>query len=308
MKKGLIYLVVLALLGAGGWWGYQKHRAGAVPMEIGSSAVPGQADAGPGAEGKKAGPGTGAGGSGQTGPSGGRGPGGPVGVEVVKVIQESITDETSAVGSLRANESVVIKPEFSGRIVSIGFTDGARVAKGAVLFGFDDSITSAELEQAKAELALAETNYKRTAELAQRNFVSSAALDQSNSQLKIQQARLQLVQARLDKLKLRAPFSGTLGLRNVSIGDFVKDAAELVVLEDTSLMKVDLRLPERLLGRLGKGQSIAVQIDALPGKTWPAKLEALDAVVDANGRSVIARGKIPNPNGVLRLWLCRKKR
>lgn len=312
MKRGLIYTVVALLIAGGGWWAYKTHRSPIGPVEV-SAGGPAAGSPGKGpAEGvaggrPQSGPGSGApggppgaGGPGGGGPGGGRGPGGPAGVEVVKVVQEAISEQASAVGALRANESVVVKPEIAGRIMSIGFADGARVVKGTSLFKFDESVTVAERDQARAELALSEANHKRTTELAQRNFVSPAALDQALSQLKIQQAKLQLVEARLAKLELRAPFTGVLGLRNVSVGDFVKDGAELVVLEDNSSMKVDLRLPERLVGRLKKGQELSIQIDALPGKKYAAKIDAIDVQVEPNGRSLLARAKVNNPDGQLR--------
>jgi membrane fusion protein, multidrug efflux system len=307
MKRGLIYTVVALLIAGGGWWAYKTHRSPSGPVEVGAGAPgagsPGKGPAEGAASGRpQAGPGSGAPGGppGAGGPGGGRGPGGPAGVEVVKVVQEAISEQASAVGALRANESVVVKPEIAGRIMSIGFADGTRVAKGTSLFKFDESVTAAERDQARAELALSEANHKRTTELAQRNFVSPAALDQALSQLKIQQAKLQLVEARLAKLDLRAPFAGVLGLRNVSVGDFVKDGAELVVLEDNSSMKVDLRLPERLVGRLKKGQELSIQIDALPGKKYAAKIDAIDVQVEPNGRSLLARARVNNPDGQLR--------
>ncbi|NBO96780.1 MAG: efflux RND transporter periplasmic adaptor subunit, partial [Betaproteobacteria bacterium] len=95
-------------------------------------------------------------------------------------------------------------------------------------------------------------------------------------------------------------FAGQLGLRNVSLGDYVKEGADLVLLEDVASLKVDLRLPERYIGRLKKGQSIQVLIDAFPEKTFKAQVEATDVQVDANGRFVLVRGTMANPGGTLR--------
>jgi membrane fusion protein (multidrug efflux system) len=138
--------------------------------------------------------------------------------------------------------------------------------------------------------------------------VSGSALDQAAATLKVQQARLALAEAQLAKTRIRAPFGGVLGLRNVSVGEVVKDGAELVTLEDVSRMKVDLRLPERFLGQLRPGQSIGIEVDAFPGKTFLATLDALDAQVDANGRSVLARGLLANPDGALRSGMFAKAR
>jgi membrane fusion protein (multidrug efflux system) len=190
----------------------------------------------------------------------------------------------------------------------MGFTDGARVTRGAVLIALDSSVSSAEVEQARAELALAQANYERTSELAQRNFVSASAKDQSAANLKVLEAKLRLAEARLAKSDIRAPFSGVMGLRNLSPGDYVKDGADLAVIEDLSSMKVDVRLPERYLGRVRRGQPIQLSFDSMPGKTFTATLDAIDAQIDANGRSLLARGRLANPDGALRTGMYARAR
>lgn len=297
MKRIGIVALALAGLGALGWWGYGIQRTGPKPaVEIaaggGSQSAPTQprpvSDAA-----KPAGP----------GPSRG-----PISVEAVAVVRMPLSDEVLAVGTLRANESVVIKPEIAGRIVRIGFQDGARVPKSALLVALDDSVLAAQADQARAELGLARAGYERTEDLAKKNFVSGSARDQAQATLKVQEAKLQLAEAQLAKTRIQAPFAGVLGLRNVSVGDFVKDGAELVVLEDVGSMKVDLRLPERFLGQLRRGQAISVAVDAFPGRTFDATLDALDAQVDANGRSLLARGRLANPDGALRSGMFAKAR
>jgi membrane fusion protein (multidrug efflux system) len=124
----------------------------------------------------------------------------------------------------------------------------------------------------------------------------------------VQEARLHLAQAQLAKTRIVAPFPGVLGLRNISVGDYVKDGADLVTLEDVTSMKVDLRLPERFLGQLQRGQAISVSVDAFPEREFRATLDALDAQVDANGRSVLARGRLANPEGQLRSGMFAKAR
>ncbi len=330
MKKFVVSVVALAGLVGVGWWGYQTQRAAPGPaLEIsgkdGKSAsgpdgpartgAVGQA-AGGAAGGSNTGPGGTAAGPGGTGTQGrpggpGGGPGGgrgPVGVEAVKASVAALADEVQAVGTLRANESVIIRPEIAGRIVQIGFTDGARVNRGALLVELDGSVLAAQAEQARAELGLARTSFERTEDLAKRNFVSGSARDQAAATLKIQAARLELAEAQLAKTRITAPFNGVLGLRNISRGDFVKDGADLVMLEDVSSMKVDLRLPERYIGQLRRGQSIVVNIDAFPGRDFVARLDALDAQVDANGRAVLARGRLANSEGLLRTGMFAKAR
>jgi membrane fusion protein (multidrug efflux system) len=301
-----ILVIALAALGIGGlgWWAYQSQRAGPRPaVEIAASRQSGPAASESARSAGAPSPGQGAGSA-----AGGADPARPVGVEAARAQVRDLADEVLAVGTLRANESVIIKPEISGRIVAIGFTDGARVARGQLLLRLDDSVLAAQVEQARAELGLARTSFERTEDLAKRNYVSGSARDQAAATLKVQAARLELAQAQLAKTRIVAPFAGVLGLRNVSVGDVVKDGAELVMLEDVSSMKVDLRLPERFLGQLRKGQSIRLLIDAFPGREFTARLDALDAQVDANGRSLLARGVLPNPDASLRAGMFAKAR
>jgi len=257
---------------------------------------------GPGAGGPAAGSGGGPGGAGGGGGpgGGGGGPKGPVGVEVVSAKSGKVQDLVAAVGTLRANQSVVIRPEIAGRIAKLSFSDGERIPAGRVLVQLDTSVPAAELEQVRAERALAVAKYERAVELAQKNFVSAQARDEAGANLQVVDARLSLARARLEKSSILAPFGGIVGLRNVALGDFVKDGAELVTLEDTSSMKVDLRLPERVIGRLRRGQVLEVSVEALPGRTFKASIDALDATVDANGRSILVRGRIPNTDEILR--------
>lgn len=286
MKKLSVILLAVAGLLALGWWGYRSQRvAPGAAVEITQAK-------GPAAGARQA----------------GGAAAGPVGVEVAQAAVMAMADEVQAVGTLRANESVVVRPEIAGRIVSIGFSDGDRVAKGALLVSLDASVLAAQAEQARAELGLAQTSFERTRDLAGRQFVSGSALDQAAATLKVQQARLALAEAQLAKTRIRAPFGGVLGLRNVSVGEVVKDGAELVMLEDVSRMKVDLRLPERFLGQLRPGQSIGIEVDAFPGKSFLATLDALDAQVDADGRAVLARGLLANPDGALRSGMFAKAR
>jgi membrane fusion protein (multidrug efflux system) len=237
-------------------------------------------------------------------PAAARGPGGPgagpVPVEVVIAATRPLREEVSAVGSVRGNESVVLKPEIAGRIARIAFAEGQRVRKGAVLVELDARVARAEADQARAQFELAKSQFSRTQELASKSFVSSSAQDQAASNLAVAEAAYALAQARLDRYTLRAPFEGVLGLRSVSVGDYVKDGAELVSLEDTSSVRIDFRLPERYVGQVAAGRPLEFTVDALPGKVFTARVDAVDAQVDANGRSLLVRARAPNESGQLK--------
>jgi len=205
-----------------------------------------------------------------------------------------------AVGSLRSDESVVLRPEVSGRIQRLNFEEGSRVTAGQVLVQLDDSVPRAELAQAQANLSLAQSQYRRSEQLQKQGFVSQQARDESNSSLKAQQANAALVRARLDKMTIRAPFAGMVGLRAVSLGDFVSEGQDIAPLVAIDPLKVDFRVPEMYLTRLKVGQTLTIKLDALPDEQREGQVFAVSPVVDAGGRSVLLRATVPNKDGVLR--------
>ena len=214
------------------------------------------------------------------------------GVEVAKVQAQTLRDDAQAVGSLRARQSVMLRPELVGRITALNFKDGGPVRKGQILVQFDDQLQQAELQQMQAQLAIAQASLKRTQELVAQNFMAQQTLDSSAANLKVAQAQLALAQARLNRMAVRAPFDGTAGIRLVSVGDYVKDGADLVALEDTRQMLVDYRVPERVGGKLKPGQTVELVLDALPGRAFSAVVEAVEPLMDATGRSVAVRAVV----------------
>jgi len=228
-------------------------------------------------------------------------PGGfPSPVETAKVVAVDLALDATAVGSLRSNESVVLRPETAGRISAINFKDGVPVGKGALLVALDAAMQSAEFEQARANLGLAQANQKRNQDLFEKKFISQQSLDNTGAALKVQEAAVALAQAKLDKMRIKAPFAGVVGIRNVSVGDYVKEGQELINLEDISTLKIDFRLPENFLGQLKPGQSVEVSSDALPGQRFAAVLDAINPLVDTNGRAISCRAHLANADAKLR--------
>jgi membrane fusion protein (multidrug efflux system) len=226
--------------------------------------------------------------------------GAPTPVEVVVVQPATVQEDLQAVGSLRSDESVVLRPEVAGRIATIGFRDGQVVKKGQLLIGLDATLNEAEVAQYKAEYELALSNLKRSEDLARQKFISSSAQETAASNAQVAEARLQLAQARLSKMRIVAPFDGIVGIRGVSLGDYVKDGTDLVNVEDIRNLKVDFRLPERNLSQIRSGQDVEVVADALPGERWKGRIEAINPRIDANGRSLELRARLDNTSGRLR--------
>jgi membrane fusion protein (multidrug efflux system) len=287
VKKFHTVVAVVALVGlsaAAYWWQHRPAQAKAVeskPLEA-KPAAGKTAGGSPGAPGASS---------------------GPVPVEVGTVEAMILPDDAQTVGTLKARQSALLKPEVSGRIVKLGFTDGQGVRRGQLLVQLDDSLQAAQLQQSEAQASIARANLKRNTELLAQGFVSASAVDQAQSAMQVADAQVALSRAQLARMQVRAPFDGVMGIRLVNVGDYVKDGSDLVGIEDTSTMWVDFRLPERFVPRLKVGQSVELQLDALPGKAFKAQIAALDTQLDANGRSLLVRAKLPAGTPELRSGL-----
>ena len=291
----LVAVAGISIAGGVAYWVQNKPAAGTAAAAMDMAANPSAAG--------RAGS---AGAADASGP--GAGSGGPVLVEVGKVEMMSLQDETQAVGTLRSRQGVMLRPEVSGRISRLGFGDGQRVRRGQVLVQLDARLQQAQLLQARAQASIARTNLQRNRELVAQNFVSQSAADQTAAALEVAEAQVALAQAQLSRLSIVAPFDGLAGIRNVNVGDYVKDGADLVNVEDVSAMVVDFRLPEGVISRLKPGQGVAVNLDGLPGRDFKARVEAVDSQLDANGRSLLVRARVDNPEGMLRAGMFARAR
>jgi membrane fusion protein (multidrug efflux system) len=268
IQAAVAAVFVIAAVGGGYWFGTQRAGSNAgAPAIAKSGAAPG---------------------------------GGEITVEAVKVATVSLPQTITTVGSLRSDESVTLRPEVAGRISTIAFQEGQPVAKGALLVRLDTAVPQAEAQQARANYVLAKTKFDRAVDLAKSNFISGQARDEAENNLKVAEASLQLFEAKLAKMELRAPFSGIIGLRSVSVGDYVKEGADLVNLESIDPLKVDFRVPEVYMRQVQVGQALQIQLDALPGKTFEGKVFAVNPLLDAAGRSVVIRALVRNQDTSLR--------
>jgi membrane fusion protein (multidrug efflux system) len=195
---------------------------------------------------------------------------------------------------------VTLRPEVAGRIAAIGFQEGQKVTKGAALVRLDPAINEAEVQQARANHKLAQSKYDRAVDLAKSNFISGQARDEAENNLRVAEAALRLAEAKLAKMEIRAPFSGVIGLRSVSVGDYVKEGADMVNLESIDPLKVDFRVPEVYLADVAVGQSLTVTLDALPGRSFEGKVLALNPLLDSAGRSIVIRAQVRNGDTQLR--------
>ena len=219
---------------------------------------------------------------------------GPVVVESALVRVRPLSEDVEAVGSLRSRQGTMVRAEVGGRVTQINFRDGQRIRRGQLLVQLDDRLQRAQVQQAQAELSIAQANHKRNSELVAQGFISQRGVDESAAAVQVAQARAELARATAARLRVLAPFDGVAGLRNISVGDYLKEGSDIVNLEDMAAMYVDFRLPERLQARVRPGQSARVQVEALPDRAFAAVVQAVDPQIDADGRSLNVRGCIDN--------------
>ena len=229
-----------------------------------------------------------------------KGAGGGTPVELGKPEKLNWQKSVLAVGSLRSDESVIVRAEQSGRITALNFKEGQPVRMGQVLVQLDDSVARAELEQARANQKLGKAKFDRAVELKQRNFISGQAQDEAENAMRVADATVSLADAKLSKLTIKAPFSGTVGLRTASTGDYVKDGQDIVNLEKTDPIKVEFKVPEIFQSKISVGQALSVALDALPGQAFTGKVVAVNPQLDTAGRAVVLRAQMDNRSGVLK--------
>ena len=225
----------------------------------------------------------------------GAGPGRALPVKAAVVSRGTVIDGVSAVGTLLANESVMIRPEIDGRIVAFHFQEGQLVRKGDKLVSLDASEVEAQLTSAVAAANLNRSRLKRSEELLAKNFISAQAMDEARENLNQSVAREAEIKAKLAKSTIRAPFEGVTGLRLVSPGAYAKAGQDIARLEGIGVLKLDFRVPEAYLRRIKVGQSLVINVDAYPGESFKGSIYAIEPAVDESTRTVLLRARLPNP-------------
>jgi len=218
----------------------------------------------------------------------------PMPVETAEVRVADSDRLLSAIGNLRSDESVVIAAEIAGRIEKISFREGEQSGKGNLLIQLDSSVLKAEFDRAIASRDLSHANYQRAESLLKDRAVSAQERDEAYARWQLDEAGVRLAKAQLDKTSIRAPFAGALGLRQVSLGNYVQPGQPLVNLEAIDQLKVEFRIPEKYAAEVKVGQHFEMQSDAYPGRQFSGQIYAIDPLVEEQSRSLVARGRIDN--------------
>jgi membrane fusion protein (multidrug efflux system) len=209
-------------------------------------------------------------------------------------------DEANAVGTLRADESVVVRPEIAGRVAEILFDEGQSVARGAVLVRLDQAELAAVVASSSAQLKWDRQRLERAEDLFRKGFISQQALDDQRTSLARAKAKLAEDEARLAKTEIRAAFPGVVGLRQVSRGAYVAAGTDIARLEKIDQLKLDFRVPEAFVAKLRAGQPLKVAVDAYPEQNFGGAIYALEPAVDEQTRTVLVRARVGNPESKLR--------
>jgi membrane fusion protein (multidrug efflux system) len=212
----------------------------------------------------------------------------------------TLANEISAVGTLVANESVMIRPEVAGRVAAIHFNEGQPVAAGARLLSLDAAEVGAQLEASRADERLALQRSDRSSELFKKNFISQQALDDAREAWRKTTARRQEDEARMAKTELRAPFAGIVGLRQVSAGAYLRAGDDIARLDKIDVMKLDFRVPETYLAKITREQLVHVRVDAYPAELFQGRVYAVETSVDEKTRTVMLRARVPNTGARLK--------
>jgi membrane fusion protein (multidrug efflux system) len=223
----------------------------------------------------------------------------PTLVESTKIQKVDWPQEVEATATLVALRGIPIKSEVAGRVSKVYFRSGTEVKEGAPLFQINPDILLAELNQAKAQYRLSETNYRRFQDLYQRQFSSLQELDQSHSDRDVNKAKVEQLAAQLRQLTIRAPFNGRVGLAMVELGDYVNTGDTVTNLQTLNPMRIDFSVPEIYLANLKTAQPVSITTSAYPKETFQGKVYAIDAQVDPNTRSIPVRAEIQNDTGKL---------
>lgn len=224
----------------------------------------------------------------------------PMPVEAHAVTVGELIRTVEAVGTLRANEAVILRPELQGRVEKILFDEGQPVTAGQPMVQLDDDQYRAELAEAIANRDLSDANYRRTEELIKRKVASVTDRDKAYAELQADKARVALKQEALSKMVLNAPFEGIAGLREVSVGDVVTPGQALMHVVDIDPIKVDFRVPELYVESVAAGQQLELTLDAFPGERFRGDVYAIDPQIDVKGHSILIRATVPNADGRLR--------
>ncbi len=215
----------------------------------------------------------------------------PVLVDVILASYQPLTNTIEANGSVVANETTELRPEVSGRLTYLNIPEGKTVSKGMVLARINDADLQAQLTKLRAQLSLAEKTEERLRKLLEVEGINRADYDVAVNQVNTIRADIGVTQANISRTVVRAPFSGTIGLRNVSPGAYVSPQTVLATLQQVSRSKIDFTLPEAYANAVKTGKDVVIDIN---GEKRRATVLAVEPTANTTTRNVTVRAIVDN--------------
>lgn len=218
----------------------------------------------------------------------------PVAIESTTVTQETLYNKVKAQGEIKAFKSVVLQSDIAGKVVSLNLQEGKPAKAEQIIVLLDDSIYKAQLKQATAKHEHSKITYERLKKLLDRGTGSASDVEEALASLQFDEASVELAAANLSKTKVKAPFAGILGLKDVDVGDYINPGQKLVELVDISSVLVDFYLPEKFLPLLKEGLQVRLLVDALKNQLFEGEIFAISPTLDPQLRAIHVRAVFKN--------------
>jgi membrane fusion protein, multidrug efflux system len=228
--------------------------------------------------------------------SGGRYAQPPTPVETAKVKMQTVSDKFEAVGTIEAEKEITVVSEIDATVLSVPFKEGQKVVKGSLIAQLDTLQLAAELRRAAALRDQSRGNYERIKSVVEQAAGSQQDLDDAAAALKVAEANLQLAKARYAKTRIVAPFSGIIGAREISLGEFIRTGQAITNLAQINELRVKFSAPERYLGKLKDQAQVDVSTTAYPGYKLIGRIEVIEPVIDSDTRSARVIAIVSNPD------------
>lgn len=204
-----------------------------------------------------------------------------------------------AIGTLKASQGIDLSVEIAGTITDVQFQSGEKVSKGQAIVLLDSEMEQASLASAEADLNLSRLEFQRARSLLDRQAISRSEYDRLNAESQKAAASVAQLRASLSKKRILAPFSGTIGIRQVDVGDYIAAGTPIATLQDLTTLYVDFFLAEQHVPLLKLGQRVQLQVAAYPGERFEGVISALNPKVETTTRNVQVRAELGNPDGRL---------
>jgi membrane fusion protein (multidrug efflux system) len=224
----------------------------------------------------------------------------PMPVDVDTARRQSVVDAVRATGRIEAQQAIELRPDEQGRITDILFREGQFVERGTPLVKVDDAMLKAQSERAKADRDLSTQQLERVRRLRAQNAAAPADLERAEAAARSAEAGLALLELQLERTTVRAPFSGAIGQRFVSVGDYVTTQTRLLTLQTVDPQRAVIEVPERYAVKLRPGQVVEFSIASQEGRTFRGRVDFIDPVVQGESRTILVKASAPNPGRLLK--------